>query len=116
MPAAAGSPILRSSGCTKLDDIESVSTLSESDELLRSLLTVSSLGFGKAELLCVDTREGALKPDGIDFPDLSCICAIPGLTCSKDEQISTSVSKVFPSFVGRLFPISQSRVCNPDIA
>ena len=73
---AAGSPVLRSSGCTELDDIESVSTLSESDKLLRSSLTVLSLGFGKAKLLCVDTREGALKPDGIDFPNLNCICAV----------------------------------------
>ena len=105
MPAVLAPPIFRSSGCTELDDIECVSILSESDKLLRSSLTVLSLGLGRAKLLCSDTREGALKPDGIDFPDLSCICAIPGLTCTKDEQISTSVSKVFPSFVGRLFPI-----------
>ena len=93
MPAA-GSPIVRSSGCTKLDDIESVSTLSKSDKLLCSSLTVLSLGFGKAKLLCVDTQDGTFEPDGIDFPDLNCICAMLDLTCSKNKQVFTSVKRV----------------------
>ena len=93
MPAA-DSPILHSLGCTELDNIECVSLLSESDELLRSSLTVSSLGFGKAKLLCVDTRDGTFEPDGIDFPNLNCICAMLGLTCSKDKQVFTSVNGV----------------------
>ena len=115
MPAA-GSPILRSSGCTKLDDIESVSTLSESDELLCSSLTVLSLDFGKAKLLCVDTREGALEPDGIDFPDLNCICAIPGLICAIDKQVLTSMSGISLPLFGKLVSVPRLRVCNPDIA
>ena len=99
--------ILLSLGCTKLEDIEWVSMLLESDELLYSLFTASSLIFGRAKLLCIDTRDGTFEPDGMDFPDLNYMCAMLGLSCLNDEQVFYLVERGFNPFVCRL--VSSSR-------
>ena len=97
MPVASLS-ILLSSGCTKLEDIEWVSMQSESDELLCSSFIVSSLVFGRAKLLCVDTRDSTLEPNGMDFPDLNCIWAMLGLSCLNNKQVFYLVERGFNPF------------------